>query len=122
MSPSGSSVIPSTTSPIKQRHDPFNPVFRPIDGAQEDSGPSNWDYTENAPQGVVDAIAIERAREEKEGPPDMISGSLGSWGVEEGRSHMVEISCGEETTLTYDRRSILPPRFYTRTYPAWISS
>lgn len=56
----------------------------PVDAGHDDPGPSTWDYTENAPQGVVDAIAIERAREEKEGPPDMISGSLGSWGVEEG--------------------------------------
>lgn len=81
-----SSQIPATTSPLKQRNDPFNPVNRmeTADDDQNDPGPSTWDYTENAPQGVVDAIAIERAREEKEGPPDMISGSLGSWGVEEG--------------------------------------
>jgi hypothetical protein len=39
---------------------------------------------QNAPQGVVDAIAIARAKEEQEGPPDMISGSVGSWGMEQG--------------------------------------
>jgi hypothetical protein len=60
-------------------------ISRATGGDQTNAGPSKWDYTENAPQGVVDAIAIERAREEKEGPPDMISGSLGSWGVEEGK-------------------------------------
>jgi len=37
------------------------------------------DYTENAPQAVVDAIAIERAREEQEGPPDLMVGSFQSW-------------------------------------------
>lgn len=90
----GVAQIPSTSSPIKSRNDPFADRARPsgpaagaAGEAEEDSGPSNWDYTENAPQGVVDAIAIERAREEQEGPPDMISGSLGSWGMEQGMSH-----------------------------------
>lgn len=38
-----------------------------------------YDYTENAPQAVVDAIFIERKREEEEGPPDMMVGSWASW-------------------------------------------
>jgi peptidoglycan hydrolase-like protein with peptidoglycan-binding domain len=88
----GLAEIPSTTSPVKQRKDPFKTIFQAGSSAQnqnqdredqEDNGPK-WDYTENAPQGVVDAIAIERAREEQEGPPDMISGSVGSWGMEQG--------------------------------------
>lgn len=86
----GLAEIPSTASPVKQRKDPFKTVFQAGPSAQngneeerEDNGPK-WDYTENAPQGVVDAIAIERAREEQEGPPDMISGSVGSWGMEQG--------------------------------------
>jgi cation-transporting ATPase 13A2 len=37
------------------------------------------DYTENAPQAVVNAIAIEREREQNETPPDLMVGSLGSW-------------------------------------------
>lgn len=45
-----------------------------------------YDYTENAPQAVVDAIAIERAREEKEGPPDMMVGSWASWMSHDGES------------------------------------
>ena len=46
-----------------------------------------YDYTENAPQAVVNAIAMERAREEKEAPADMMVGSLQSWaGGDEGES------------------------------------
>ncbi|WVQ83070.1 hypothetical protein IAT38_005208 [Cryptococcus sp. DSM 104549] len=52
---------------------------KPIVDSQK-PGPSRYDYTENAPQAVVDAIAIERAREEKEGPPpDLMVGSWASW-------------------------------------------
>ena len=87
----GIAQIPSTTSPLKQRKDPFKslPQAGPSarnddeDEDEEERGPK-WDYTENAPQVVVDAIAIARAKEEQEGPPDMISGSVGSWGMEQG--------------------------------------
>jgi cation-transporting ATPase 13A3/4/5 len=88
----GIAQIPSTTSPVKQRKDPFKAQAQAQQSqasasvendAQEESGP-RWDYTEAAPQGVIDAIAIERAREQQEGPPDMISGSVGSWGMEQG--------------------------------------
>lgn len=48
-------------------------------GTADSGGDVGYDYTENAPQAVVDAIAIERAREEKEGPPDMMVGSWASW-------------------------------------------
>lgn len=62
-----------------------------MDGAgaasQSTAQEEQHDYTENAPQAVVDAIAIERAREEQEGPPDMMVGSFQSWmGGSEGMS------------------------------------
>jgi hypothetical protein len=43
------------------------------------AGKVGYDYTENAPQAVVDAIFIERKREEEEGAPDMMVGSWASW-------------------------------------------
>ncbi|WVO12601.1 hypothetical protein L204_100206 [Cryptococcus depauperatus] len=44
---------------------------------QEDPGPSNYDYTENAPQADVDAVAIAREKQLQEGgPPEMM---IGSW-------------------------------------------
>lgn len=52
--------------------------------------PVRHDYTENAPQAVVDAIAIERAREEKEAPPDMMVGSFQSWAGQDGQSYLVK--------------------------------
>lgn len=55
----------------------------PVGVEQRDSARYH-DYTENAPQAVVDAIAIERAREEKEAPPDMMVGSFQSWAGNEG--------------------------------------
>lgn len=127
----GPSQIPATDSPVKQRNDPFNTVNASASASasidrpdmdnqngQADPGPSTWDYTENAPQGVVDAIAIERAREEKEGPPDMISGSLGSWGVEEGKlSRLVAMP-----TADASRRSILPSSIDTRACPTRLAS
>ena len=87
----GIAQIPSNSSPLKQRKDPFKSHAQAgpsrneddEDQDEEERGPK-WDYTENAPQGVVDAIAIARAKEEQEGPPDMISGSVGSWGMEQG--------------------------------------
>ena len=51
---------------------------------QNHEEPVHHDYTENAPQAVVDAIAIERAREEKEAPPDMMVGSFQSWAGPDG--------------------------------------
>ena len=39
----------------------------------------HYDYTENAPQAVVNAIAMEREREQNEAPPDLMVGSFGSW-------------------------------------------
>lgn len=91
----GIAQIPTTTSPVKSRANAANREAGPSGQREAEDGPSNWDYTENAPQGVVDAIAIERAREEQEGPPDMISGSLGSWGMEQGMFHLVMFSCSE---------------------------
>jgi cation-transporting ATPase 13A3/4/5 len=69
----------SASQPINR--DNFHPEPRPASKDQDgqDAGPSNYDYTENAPQAVVDAIAIERAREEKEGPGEMMVGSFSSW-------------------------------------------
>ena len=55
----------------------------PLNG-QGEEGQFHHDYTENAPQAVVDAIAIERAREEKEAPPDMMVGSFQSWAGPDG--------------------------------------
>ncbi|WVQ65814.1 uncharacterized protein L199_003992 [Kwoniella botswanensis] len=46
---------------------------------QKDAGPSTYDYTENAPDAVVQAVAIERERERKEGPQEMMVGSWTSW-------------------------------------------
>jgi hypothetical protein len=82
----GVAQIPATTSPVEATKNPFDKQAGPSGQDESDTGPSNWDYTENAPQGVVDAVVIERAREAQEGPPDMISGSLGSWGMEQGMS------------------------------------
>jgi cation-transporting ATPase 13A2 len=124
----GLAEIPSTTSPVKQRKDPFKTIFQAGSSThnqiqdrenQEDNGPK-WDYTENAPQGVVDAIAIERAREEQEGPPDMISGSVGSWGMEQGMFAHVSLESPEiivvRSTELMVRRTILPEGFYTSTW------
>ena len=58
----------------------------------------HYDYTGNAPQAVVDAIAMQRAREEKEAPPDMMVGSFQSWGgLDEGASKIVS-----ETTIVIE--------------------
>lgn len=52
---------------------------QPAAGGTDEAGKQGYDYTENAPQAVVDAIFIERKREEEEGPPDMMVGSWASW-------------------------------------------
>ncbi|KAK1925519.1 putative cation transporting ATPase [Papiliotrema laurentii] len=75
--------IPSAISASKpSAPDTFHPL--PAAGVSaerlgDEPGPSHHDYTENAPQAVVDAIAMERAKEEKEAPPDMMVGSFQSW-------------------------------------------
>ncbi len=82
------SRIPSAISISKPTHpDTFHPVPAETGATptEPEAGPSNHDYTENAPQAVVEAIAIERAREEKEGPPDMMVGSFQSWTGNDGR-------------------------------------
>jgi cation-transporting ATPase 13A2 len=74
------------------------PIVHPSTGAgpsneQPADGPSTYDYTEKAPQAVVDAIAIERAREEKEGPGEMMVGSFSSWaGTMDGGSDFSSLS------------------------------
>nr|XP_019012720.1 cation-transporting ATPase 13A3/4/5 [Kwoniella pini CBS 10737]OCF51501.1 cation-transporting ATPase 13A3/4/5 [Kwoniella pini CBS 10737] len=55
---------------------------------EEDEGPSTYDYTENAPDAVVQAVAIERERERKEGPQEMMVGSWNSWDGGERDSYM----------------------------------
>lgn len=71
--PSGMSVSRPTDQP-----EPHNGnVPAPKDG--DVAGKVGYDYTENAPQAVVDAIFIERKREEEEGAPDMMVGSWASW-------------------------------------------
>lgn len=89
--PSARAQIPSALAATKpSQPDAFRPV--PLTSAHDTSsggpsaeaGPSHHDYTENAPQAVVDAIAIERAREEKEAPPDMMVGSFQSWAGQDG--------------------------------------
>lgn len=75
------------------------PIAHPSTGAgplnqQPADGPSTYDYTENAPQAVVDAIAIERAREEKEGPGEMMVGSFSSWaGTMDGEPDPPRLYC-----------------------------
>ena len=123
----GSSQIPNTTSPVKQRQNPLNTAMNPTNGKGNGdaagAGPSKWDYTENAPQGVVDAIAIERAREEKEGPPDMISGSLGSWGVEEGElSYIVLLDMDNVLMRRQEDSSFLARRLEHRCNPALVET
>jgi cation-transporting ATPase 13A2 len=66
---------PSSSKPIQA--DRFHPIPIPS-GAEDQLGRSTYDYTENAPQAIVDAIAIENARREKEAP-DLMIGSLESW-------------------------------------------
>ncbi|WWC62526.1 uncharacterized protein I303_105122 [Kwoniella dejecticola CBS 10117] len=55
---------------------------------EEHEGPSTYDYTENAPDAVVQAVAIERERERKEGPQEMMVGSWNSWDGGERDSYM----------------------------------
>lgn len=79
----GISAIPATkAAAMPSQRDTFHPI--PVsaahqEGADAGTGPSQHDYTENARQADVDAIAIERAREQREGPPDMMVGSMTSW-------------------------------------------
>ena len=86
----GLATIPSAISasrPIPPDRFHPAPVKHPLneqEQVQDRAGPSHHDYTENAPQAVVDAIAIERAREEKEAPPDMMVGSFQSWAGTDG--------------------------------------
>lgn len=92
----GVASIPSVIDISKPvPHDSFGPVpveraiasDEPRAGPSYNAGPSYHDYTENAPQAILDAIANERAREEKEGPPDMMVGSFQEWtGNEDGVS------------------------------------
>ncbi|OWZ71730.1 hypothetical protein AYX14_02820 [Cryptococcus neoformans] len=83
--PSAISVSrPTAFSPQRPLHIPdqerntIPPPQNSQDG-QQPPGVSNYDYTENAPQAVVDAVAIERAKREQEGPPEMMVGSWTSW-------------------------------------------
>ncbi|WRT67812.1 uncharacterized protein IL334_004786 [Kwoniella shivajii] len=84
----------------------------------EGEGPSTYDYTENAPQAVVDAIANERERERKEGPQEMMVGSWTSWagGEHDGgiipssitRTHMAgsrRASIASRSSFNYGRPS-----------------
>jgi cation-transporting ATPase 13A2 len=96
-------TIPSAISVSKPKvPDTFHPVAMDTDASTlsvqshsttnpntETHPPSDYDYTENAPQAAIDAIAIERAREAKEGPPDMMVGSFQSWmGASGGKLHV----------------------------------
>ena len=86
----GASSIPSAISVSKpSKPDHFHPV--PIEHnappSESESRPLRHDYTENAPQADVDAVASARwAKEDQEGPPDMMVGSLPDWtGNDKGR-------------------------------------
>ena len=110
--------IPSAIAASKPNApDAFHPVdtSTPANG----QGPSHHDYTENAPQAVVDAIAIERAREEKEAPPDMMVGSLQSWmGQNDGESLRIR---GEDLELM-NRWRYIPLFNHQNTTQAWIQT
>ncbi|WVR06383.1 hypothetical protein IAU60_003414 [Kwoniella sp. DSM 27419] len=75
----------------------------------EDAGPSTYDYTENAPQAVVDAIAIEREREAKEGPQEMMVGSWTSWAGGE-RDNGITPSSVTRTHMPGSRRASIASR------------
>ncbi|WWC88708.1 uncharacterized protein L201_003621 [Kwoniella dendrophila CBS 6074] len=109
--------------------DTFHPVPIPKDQRnisgtvptppEQDEGPSTYDYTENAPDAVVQAVAIERERERKEGPQEMMVGSWTSWAGGEHdngiipssitRTHMRSGSrrgsIASRTSFTYERPS-----------------
>jgi cation-transporting ATPase 13A2 len=79
----GPSSIPSAIEISRSsKADQFHPI--PIPAASQNISRTYHDYTENAPQAVVDAIAVERAREEMGGPPDMMVGSFQSWAGTDG--------------------------------------
>ncbi len=81
----GPSTIPSAINISKPtQRDTVHPI--PLgQGASPVEPVAGHDYTENAPQAIFDAVANERAREEKEGPPDMMVGSFQEWtGNEDG--------------------------------------
>lgn len=80
---------------------------------QGEEGPSHHDYTENAPQAVVDAIAIERAREEKEAPPDMMVGSFQSWAGPDGGESNQQGFLAHSTDIAADQG--IYPSSVTRT-------
>lgn len=76
-----------------QERNTIPPPQNTHENGHEPPGPSDYDYTENAPQAVVDAVAIERAKREQEGPPEMMVGSWTSWaGSDNGVSHL-HFSC-----------------------------
>ena len=85
---SGPSTLPSAISTSKPTDpDASYPIFDTTPPDAMEAGPSSYyDYTENAPQADVDAVAIQRAKEGIEGPADMMVGSLPNWtGVEDGK-------------------------------------
>ena len=92
---SGIAEMPAAVSAIKPATpDAFHPVPvtpEPARPVPADQGPSTYDYTENAPQAVVDAIAIERKREEMEGPAEMMVGSWTSWSGDDGGEPSFEV-------------------------------
>ena len=86
------STIPSAISVSRpQQADTHHPTTG--DDRDQESGASRpepaeqYDYTDSTPLPVVEAIAIQRAKEQKEAPPDMMVGSMQSWGgFDEGGS------------------------------------
>ncbi|WVQ96650.1 hypothetical protein IAU59_003756 [Kwoniella sp. CBS 9459] len=87
-------------------------VPSPPQGQNEDgdAGPSTYDYTENAPQAVVDAIAIEREREAKEGPQEMMVGSWTSWAGGEHDNGIVPSSITRTHMRPGSRRASIASR------------
>jgi len=119
--------IPSAIAASKPvQPDAFHPV--PAGPAANSStarlvqdGPSHHDYTENAPQAVVDAIAIEREREAKEAPPDMMVGSFQSWAGADGGGSS---SRPRDSTLdlAHARSRHLPVIHHSNAVATWLTA
>lgn len=111
--------IPSALAASKPTQpDTFHPVpagssASPSAIPAKQDGPSHHDYTENAPQAVVDAIAIEREREAKEAPPDMMVGSFQSWAGVDGGELLIAAARVRRIRLMIDQG--IYPSSITRT-------
>ncbi|ODN81649.1 hypothetical protein L202_02049 [Cryptococcus amylolentus CBS 6039] len=75
---------PDTHHPVLVSPENRN-IVQPSPSKTSDHKDEVHDYTEDAPQAMVDAVAMEIAKHEQEGPPEMMAGSMASWaGVDDG--------------------------------------